>query len=155
MSRVGKPITLPELQALAQSIDGRYWEREEETRRECGGQSFEKKTNKPQSQPSLSNQGNQNKHRKKLFALHDSGSSSKNSEKKMSDLDDKIGKDGKLTVAERAHRFANNLCLFCRGVGHTAKECLKSSSSASKAKGRAAKGKSDKSETPLAEDSKK
>ena len=53
VSRVGKPITLPELQALAQSIDGRYWEREEETRRECGGQSSEKKTDKPQSQPSL------------------------------------------------------------------------------------------------------
>ena len=155
VSRVGKPITLPELRALAQSIDGRYWEREEETRRERGSQSSEKKTDKPQSQPSSSNQGNQNKHQKKPFAPRDSGSSSHNSEKKKSDLDDKIGKDGKLTVAERARRFANNLCLFCGGVGHTAKECPKSSSSASKAKGRAAKGKSDKSETPPAEDSKK
>ena len=155
VSRVGNPITLPELRALAQSIDGRYWEREEETRRERGSQSSEKKTDKPQSQPSSSNQGNQNKHQKKPFAPRDSGSSSQNSEKKKSDLDDKIGKDGKLTVAERARRFANNLCLFCGGVGHTAKECPKSSSSASKAKGRAAKGKSDKSETPPAEDSKK
>ena len=100
VSRVGKPITLPELQALAQSIDGCYWEREEETRQERGGQSSEKKTDKPQSQPSSSNQGNQNKHQKKLFAPRDSGSSSQNSEKKKSDLDDKIGKDGKLTVAE-------------------------------------------------------
>ena len=32
VSWVGKPITLPKLQALAQSIDGRYWEQEEETR---------------------------------------------------------------------------------------------------------------------------
>src|SRR6202790_1990837 len=155
VSRVGKPATLPELRTLAQSIDGRYWEREEETRRECGGQSSEKKTDKLQSQPSSSNQSNQNKHQKKPFASRNSGSSSQNSEKKKSDLDDKIGKDGKLTVAERARRFANNLCLFCGGVGHTAKECPKSSSSASKAKGRVAKGKSDKSETPPAEDSKK
>ena len=155
VSRVGKPITLPELQALAQSIDGRYWEREEETRQEHGGQSSEKKTDKPQSQPSSSNQNNQNKHQKKLFVPHDSGSSSQNSEKRKSDLDDKIGKDGKLTVAERARRFANNLCLFCGGVGHTAKECPRSSSSALKAKGRVAKGKSNKSETPPAEDSKK
>ena len=151
VSRVGKPITLPELRALAQSIDGRYWEQEEER----GGQSSEKKTDKLQSQPSLLNQGNQNKHQKKLFVPHNSGSSSQNSKKKKLDLDDKIGKDSKLTVAERARRFANNLCLFCEGVGHTAKECPKSSSSTSKAKGRAAKGKSDQSETPLAEDSKK
>src|SRR6202050_3049304 len=32
VSRVGKPATLPELRTLAQSIHGRYWEREEETR---------------------------------------------------------------------------------------------------------------------------
>src|SRR3984957_19576781 len=33
LARIGKPATLPALKALAQSIDGRYWEREEETRR--------------------------------------------------------------------------------------------------------------------------
>ena len=155
VSRVGKPTTLPALRTLAQNIDGRYWEREEETRRERSGQSSEKKTEKPQSQPSSSNQGSQSKPHKKPFVPRDSGSSSQNSEKKKSDLDDKIGKDGKLTVAERARRFANNLCLFCGGVGHTARDCPKSSSSASKAKGRAAKGKSDKPETTPAEDSKK
>ena len=82
-SRVGKPITLPELRALAQSIDGRYWEREEETCRERGGQSSEKKTDKPQSQPSSSNQGNQNKHQKKLIAPRDSGSSLKTPKRKV------------------------------------------------------------------------
>jgi hypothetical protein len=73
-------------------------------------------------------------------------------------LGDKLGKDGKLTAAERARRFANNLCLFCGGMGHTARECPKSSSSAAKAKGRAAKVKSDKpdkSEGASNEDSKK
>jgi hypothetical protein len=155
VSRVGKPDTLPDLRVLAQSIDGRYWEREEETRRERGGQSSEKKTEKPQNQASSSSSSSQNKPHKKPSASHNSGSSSHNSDRKPSDLGDKIGKDGKLTNAERARRFANNLCLFCGGVGHTAKECPKSSSSAAKAKGRAAKAKSDKPETAPAEDSKK
>ncbi|KAJ3004040.1 hypothetical protein NUW54_g5000 [Trametes sanguinea] len=33
---------------------------------------------------------------------------------------DKLGKDGKLTQEERQCWFANNLCLFCGGPGHTA-----------------------------------
>jgi hypothetical protein len=156
VSRVGKPASLSELRTLAQSIDGRYWEREEETRRERGGQSTEKKTDKPHNQASSSsNQKPQNKSHKKQFTPRDSGSSPQNPDKRTSDLGDKLGKDGKLTVAERARRFANNLCLFCGGVGHTAKECPKSSSSAAKAKGRSAKAKSDKPEKTPAEDSKK
>jgi len=157
VSRVGKPDTLSALRTLALSIDNRYWEREEETRRERGVQSSEKRTEKPQNQAasSSSNQSGQNKHHKKTPTQHNSGSSAHNSDKKTTDLGDKLGKDGKLTVAERARRFANNLCLFCGGVGHTAKECPKSSSSAAKAKGRAAKTKSDKPEPAPAEDSKK
>jgi len=160
VSRVGKPARLSELRILAQSIDGRYWEREEETRRERGGQSSEKKTEKTHHQPhsSSSNQNNQNKSQKKQFHPCESSSSTHNPDKKKSDLGDKLGKDGKLTTAERARRFANNLCLFCGGVGHSARECPKSSSSAAKAKGRAAKGKSDKSNRSKgtsAEDSKK
>ena len=160
VSQVGKPATLPALRTLAQQIDGRYWERDEETRHERVGQSLEKKTEKPHNQSSSSsnqnNQSNQNKTHKKPFAPRDSGSSSQNSDKKTSDLNDKIGKDGKLTLAERSRRFANNLCLFCGGVGHTAKECPKSSSSATKAKGRATKSKPDtKSDSTQAEDAKK
>ena len=64
----------------------------------------------------------------------------------LTDLSDKLGKDGKLTQAERTRRFNNNLCLFCGGEGHTAKECPKSSSSATKAKADSA---------PVAEDTKK
>ena len=96
-----------------------------------------------------------NKLQKIQFTPRESGLSTHNSNKKKLDLGDKLGKDGKLTAAEQSCRFTNNLCLFCGGVGHTAKECPKSSSSATKAKGHAAKGKSDKSEGTLAEDSKK
>ena len=113
----------PALWTLALSIDNHYWEWEEETCREHGGQSSEKKTDKPQNQPSTSssNRNSQNKHHKKMSTPHNSGSSAQNSEKKMSDLGDKLGKDGKLMAIEQAHHFANNLCLFCGGVGHTAK----------------------------------
>src|SRR6202011_3779888 len=108
---------------------------------------------KPCNHPTTSAQGSLAKTNKKPFALRDSSTSGK-SDKKSVDLGDKIGKDGKLTVIERARRFANNLCLFCRGVGHTVKDCPKSSSS--KAKCRAAKIKPDeKSDSSAAEDSKK
>jgi polyhydroxyalkanoate synthesis regulator phasin len=157
VSHVGKPDTLRELRILAQSIDSRYWEREEETKRERPSQSSEKKPEKsPNQASSSSNSNNSNKHGKKPHPPRDSASSSQNTEKKTSDLGDKLGKDGKLTTAERARRFANNLCLFCGGTGHTAKECPKSSSSSSKAKLRAAKSKPDsKTDSNPAEDSKK
>ena len=74
-------------------------------------------------------------------------------QKTKSDLSDKLGKDGKLTPAERQRRFDNNLCLFCGDAGHTAKDCTKKGSSASKGKGRAAQSEA-KSDAP-AEDSKK
>ena len=54
---------------------------------------------------------------------------------------DKLGKDGKLTQQERQRRFDNNLCMFCGGVGHTAKDCNKATSSAAKAKARSAQAK--------------
>ena len=58
-------------------------------------------------------------------------------------ITDKLGKDGKLTLQERQCCFDNNLCMFCGSPGHSAKYCLKSSSSASKSKAQAiqAKGK--------------
>ena len=156
MSRVGKPATLPELRTLAQQIDGRYWEREEETQRERGNQPTDKANKLQNQQSSSSSNNNQNKHQKKPFVPCDSGLSSQNSDKKASDMNDKIGKDGKLTIAERARHFANNLCLFCGGVGHTVKECPRASSSAAKAKGRAMKAQPEtKSDSTPAEDAKK
>jgi Zinc knuckle len=48
------------------------------------------------------------------------------------DLSNKLGKDGKLTPEERQRRFANNLCLFCGGPGHTASDCPKKASNNNK-----------------------
>ena len=131
VSWVGKPATLLELRTLVQQNNGCYWER--------GSQPTDK-ANKSQNQQSSSSSNNyQNTHQKQPFVPCDTGSSSQNSTKKTSDLNDKIGKVGKLTTAERARQFANNLCLFCGGVGHTMKECPRTSSFATKVKGRAVK----------------
>lgn len=149
---------------MARSIDSRYWERRSELSRESGssnsktpdqrnsseGKKSDKKnkastsTSNNSGQRSNNNNNNNNKNPK-------SNNSGQHTPK--SDLSSKLGKDGKLTPAERQRRFANNLCLFCGEAGHTAKECSKSGSSASKGKGRAAKSepKSDAS----TEDSKK
>ena len=55
-------------------------------------------------------------------------------------LDNKLGKDGKLTPEERQRRMDNNLCLFCGNAGHRATDCQKRkrSEAAAKAKARAA-----------------
>jgi hypothetical protein len=92
VSRVGKPARLSELRTLAQSIDGRYWECEEETCRERGGQSSEKKTEKTHHQPhsSSSNQNNQNKSQKKQFHPCKSSLSTHNPDKKKSDLGEMV-----------------------------------------------------------------
>jgi len=151
IARNGKPDTLGGLRRLAQSIDSCYWECRTEISRESNtsGSKSDKapeKTNR--TAPSTSD--------KKSTALSTSGQkqhSSGQSSKKMPDLSDKIGKDGKLTQQERKCRYNNNLCLFCGQTGHMAKECPKSSSSASK--GRAAKTMETKSEPKLATDAKK
>src|ERR1700720_2119737 len=151
---MGKPDTLSQLRLMAQSIDGRYWEREEETQRERNSQPSEKKPDKLLNQQSSSNNSQKNsKNNAKKNQSSNQGGSSSNSEKKNPDLSDKLGKDGKLTQAECTRRFNNNLCLFCGGVGHSAKECPKSSSSATKAKAHAAQTKSD--SAPVAKDTKK
>ena len=50
------------------------------------------------------------------------------------ELSDKLGKDGKLTSEEHKCRFDQNLCMFCGGSSHKAKECPKSGSQAAKAR---------------------
>src|SRR3984957_346949 len=60
LARIGKPATLPTPEALAQSIDGRYWEQEEETRRERGNQPSDRKNDKPQNQAFSSSNNNNN-----------------------------------------------------------------------------------------------
>ena len=60
--------------------------------------------------------------------------STSESKKLNPNLSSKLGKDGKLTPQERQCRLNKNLCLFCGASGHMAKDCLKSTSTAAKAR---------------------
>ena len=70
------------------------------------------------------------------------GSSNTNQKKPNPNLSSKLGKDGKLTQAERQSHFEQNLCLFCGKTGHIAKECSKATSTAAKAHSTSATDKS-------------
>ena len=154
MGQQGKPTTLDGMKSLAHTIDARHWERLREKSRggknksdapdkpDNKGKSDDKNKNTPQtsgsSPPNNNNKNNNKPNNKPAKGSSTSGSSSS--------APDKLGKDGKLTPQERQRRFDNNLCLFCGGTGHTAKDCPKSSSSSAKAKARAAQAKE--KETP-------
>ena len=136
---------------LAHSIDSRYWERQREKSR-SGKNKVDGKPDKSDHKPdksddkkgSTSNNPHPNAKNKKDKQKADKPASSSSGHSAA--LADKLGKDGKLTSTERQRRFDNNLCMFCGGIGHTAKDCPKSSSSALKAKARAAQVKE--KETP-------
>ena len=165
IARVGKPDSLVTLRNLSQSIDARYWERHSEIARETTVQNKsdkssdkksekEKKKTNQQTNNSSNDDGNKSSNQQKQNAnASGSSTSNQNTRKATPDISDKLGKDGKLTQAERQRRFDNNLCLFCGKGGHVARECSKANSSASKAKAHATKAE-DESESAPAEDSK-
>jgi Retrotransposon gag protein len=134
IARTGKPGNLRDLRLLAQSIDARYWERRAEVARENPSGNSKTATAASTSKPSEKKPAP-----KPTPTTNPPSTPAPGGKPKGPDLSSKLGKDGKLTSEERQRRFANNLCLFCGGAGHTAKECPKSSSSAAKAKARAAK----------------
>lgn len=144
VSRLGKPPTLNGMIELAQRLDARYWERKQEVNREQGSNKPNKTPNNSDKSSSKTNQSSSSSSNPQPKpnsgnSNNNSGQKPKNPEKKPTDLTDKLGKDGKLTTVERARRIANNLCLFCGGLGHSARDCPKSSSNSAKAKARAAK----------------
>jgi len=154
MGQQGKPSSLNDMKILAHSIDARHWERVREKSRSGSDKTHSNNSgnnNKPDKKSSNSNNAgssntsnNNNKNQSK--GSNNGNNNNNNSNNNKNDkskstpnpLADKLGKDGKLTPQERQRRFDNNLCMFCGSTGHTANACPKSSSSASKAKGRAA-----------------
>jgi len=141
MGQQGKPTNLDDMRALAHSIDSRYWERTREKSRsgkskaDTSDKSDHKSDKSDDKNKSGSNSGN-NKFKGKSNSGKPASTSASSSS--TPSIADKLGKDGKLTPQERQRRFDNNLCLFCGGTGHTAKDCSKASSSAAKTKARAA-----------------
>ncbi|CDO78214.1 hypothetical protein BN946_scf184887.g2 [Trametes cinnabarina] len=140
ISEVGKPTTLNALRDLAQSIDNRYWERKAEQARESGTSKSGHKSSSDSKSGSSSKSGHASNTTANTPAATPSKSGSGGGTPKTpgktpaKPYADKLGKDGKLTPEERQRRFANNLCLFYGGAGHTAGACPKKTSSAFKAR---------------------
>ncbi|KIJ07908.1 hypothetical protein PAXINDRAFT_18920 [Paxillus involutus ATCC 200175] len=136
VSRIGKPRTLGELRTLSQTIDGRYWERKSEVARQTKTSGTQPSTSKSNSNTSSSKpaQSSANPTTPNASSSSSKGKPFTPNPKPQSDLSSKLGKDGRLTAEERKHRFDLKLCMFCGNAGHMAKDCRKSSSSASKAR---------------------
>ena len=138
MGQQGKPDTLDKMKVMSHSIDARHWECVREKSRSGPNKSnnsnnssnSNKSDKKSNSTPSTPNSSN-----KTPTKSPNNNKDNKNNKLKSipSPLADKLGKDGKLTPQERQCCFDNNLCMFCGALGHTATNCTKASSSASKA----------------------
>ena len=153
VSWIGKPSNLSRMHQLIQQINAHYWEHQSKISQESkksDNKSSEQKSNKSaNSAPSLSkNQSSDNKSTSSSNKRPNPDSSSSSRQNKKPDLSSKLRKDSKLTSEECAHRFANNLCMFCGGTGHKASECPKNTSSTSRAKARAANAKEASSAAP-------
>jgi Retrotransposon gag protein len=125
-----KPVTYDGLRALVQNIDSRYWRRKAEISRNHPRASTSTSTPTSARTPSTSTKPSE--------PSKPTAPKSAPPATKSADLASKLGPDGKLSPAEKKRRMDNNLCLFCGEPGHRANACPKSTSSATKAKGRSA-----------------
>ena len=128
LSCIGKPWLLDELHALTQEIDACYWKCKDEIQQ--AGKSQTTTTTKPSSSGGTSSSRNRNEKSKSGNPATSPPSKTSFSGSSKLDLNDKLGKDGKLTAAERKHCLDNNLCMFCRGTGHFTDKCSKKSTNA-------------------------
>ena len=151
MGQTGKPSTLEEMKTIAHSIDARHWERIREKSRSGSDKTTNATSaNKSDKKPTPSNNSYTSNNSKSSTSKASGSNTNKNDKPKPTTnnpIADKLGKDGKLTPQERQRRFDNNLCMFCGQSGHTASNCPKSSSAASK-KARSATTDASKKEEP-------
>ena len=136
ISQVGKPDNLTDLRLLAQSIDACYWERRSEIAHETpANKSQDKSSDKGKTPATLATQNtNPPKSGQSSTPWNTPAPTTSNTPKPASTLALKLRKDGRLTQEERQRCMDNNLCLFCGKPGHIAKECLKATSAAAKAR---------------------
>ena len=135
ISWVGKPDNLTDLCFLAQFINARYWECHSEiTCKTPVNKSQDKSGDKGKTPATLATQNtNRPKSGQSSTPQNTPAPATSNTPKLTSTLTLKLGKDGRLTQEERQRRMDNNLCLFCSKPGHIANECLKATSTATKA----------------------
>ena len=132
LSRIGKPWSLDGLRALMQEIDAHYWEHKDKI--QWASKSQTTTTTKPSNSGGTLTSKTGNEKSKSGNSATPSPSKTSFSGSLKPDLIDKLGKDGKLTAAERKRHLDNNLCMFCGGTRHFTDKCPKKSS---KAKARA------------------
>ena len=159
--RYGKPNNLTDMRHKAQNHDDVHWMVKDEADLESRSKTSSSKTSKDSSSNnnnsnktgnsgnSSTNSGNNksgNSNKKS-----DSGKSDKSKKSNQPSLDDKLGKDGKLTSEERDRRFKEGLCLYCGQAGHKSPDCEK----AKAAKAQAAMTESSKTPSSGSSDSKK
>ena len=133
ISRVGKPKFLYQMRDLAQQIDYRYWERDEEIRQENAAAKKSSNSGNPSNSgkdkksdpPKTSANNNQSSSSSNQKPKNTSSGSNDTSSSNKPAYADKLGKDGKLTPAERLRRITNKLCLFCGQSGHMVDSCPK------------------------------
>ena len=140
MGQQGKPATLEDMRTLAHTIDSRHWERSREKSRSGKSKTdaSDKSDHRSDKTDDKNKSGSSSGNKSKGKTSSGKPASTSGTSSSAPSIADKLGKDGKLTPQERQRRFDNNLCLFCGGTGHTAKDCSKASSSAAKTKARAA-----------------
>ena len=134
--RYGKPNNLTDMCLKAQNHDNVHWMMKDKANLESRSKSSSSKTSKDSSS---NNNNNSNKTGNSGNSSTNSGNnnsrnnnkktgSSKSDKSKKSNqpsLDDKLGKDGKLTSEEQDRRFKEGLCLYCGQVGHKSPDCEK------------------------------
>jgi hypothetical protein len=114
------------------ALDRRYWERQEEIKRERGRSGQSEGTPASSSRKPANNQN--------TSSTSSSSSSSKPPNKpapsssSSSSSPPRPGTDasGRITTEERKRRLDNNLCLYCGGKGHGVKDCPVSEAKAKK-----------------------
>lgn len=110
------------LRQASQAVDNRYWQRVEEEKRENRINPPKPPAPKPSTPSSSSNSGNQASSNKS--SSKPKQSTSGNSAPK-SKLNVELTKEGHISTTERERRMKNNLCMYCGGGGHVAKDCRK------------------------------
>ena len=138
ITRQGKPASLRALKTLAQTINACYWERCNETLKDsvatASSACLHSRSASPTPSVSSSASASSSTH-------HSSAPHSPHSVRAPSplllpppDLSDILGEDGKLTAEERQRHLDNELCLFCGGPGHSARDCTAPGSRANNAR---------------------
>jgi len=140
----GRDLPYSQLRALAQDLDNKYWQREDEKSQ------LRKTSDSSASKPKPASTSTTTTSRTSTSTPSASRTtqqttttrqSSSSTPSKRKDLTGKLDGNNKLTDAEQQRRMAENLCMYCGNTGHKAADCrlaAANKNAAKNVKGRAA-----------------